>query len=75
MPYPQLACVLPQLSRLDSRRATIGTVGHGMSPVLGEAHDVGIGWGYSDLGSEDADNLTAALATRHHRRPTPSVRR
>lgn len=72
MPYPQLAYVLPQLSRLDGRRATVG---HGMSPVLSEAHDLGIGWGYSDLGSEDADNLTAALATRHHQRPTPSVRR
>lgn len=63
MPYPQLAYVLPQLSRLDGRRATVG---HGMPPVLSEAHDLGIGWGYSDLGSEDADNLTAALATRHH---------
>ncbi|WP_062985987.1 hypothetical protein [Nocardia anaemiae] len=72
MPYPQLACVLPQLSRLDGRYATDG---RGMPPVLGEAHDVGIGWGYADLGSADADNLTAALATRHHRRPTPSVRR
>ena len=72
MPSPQLASALPQLSRLDGRGATVG---HGMRPVLGEAHNLGIGWGYRDLGAEDADNLTAALTTRHHRRPGPSVRR